>query len=89
MNRGKKIVEIRFRVSEADRDRLRELSRRLELNISEVIRYYIRDAYAALGARVEGVPQAQLRLFPVTLPDGLTAIPTPVPRRPEAQEPPE
>lgn len=79
MNKAKKTHEIRFRASDADLQRLEILEERLELPRAEVLRYFIRDGYAALAARVETVGNAQLRLFQPTLTDGLTAIPVPLP----------
>jgi len=82
MTKDRKTIEVRFRMTRADLDRLNFLAERLELTRAEVLRYYIRDAYAALATRIDAVPQAQLRLFPGGGIDGLSTVPVPLPAKP-------
>lgn len=82
MNAVAKKIEVRVGMSPADRARLTVLCARLEMNTSEVLRYYIRQAYAALGERVELVGPSQMGLFPTVLPDGKTPFPIPIPKAP-------
>jgi len=74
-----KTHEVRVKMSEVDWGRLHLLCNVLEMSQAEFVRYYIRQAYGALGARVEEVPSHQGVLFPVTFPDGKTALTVPIP----------
>lgn len=69
-------------MSDTDHERLEMLCLSLEMNVSELVRYYIRQAHAALGERVELVGPTQITLFPTVLPDGHTRFPVPVPKQP-------
>ena len=77
-----KTTEVRVRMTSTDRERLDMLCAALEMTASEVIRYYIRQAHSALGARVTTVSNLQQSLFPITLPDGRTPLTVPIPVKP-------
>ena len=48
------------------------------MNRGEVMRFYIRQAYSALGERKTDIQNAQMGLFPQVLPDGKTPLPLPI-----------
>jgi hypothetical protein len=74
--------ELRVGLTQNDRARLDFLADALEMTVSEVVRYYIRVAYAALGERVTVPGPAQTSFLPFVLPDGKTPLPTPIPTPP-------
>ena len=82
MKSGAKHRQVSIMMSDTDHERLETLCERLEMNVSELVRYYIRQAHAALGERVELVGPTQIGLFPTVLPDGKTAFPVPIPKQP-------
>lgn len=71
--------EVRCRCSDADHERLQALCKALEMTQAEVLRYYIRAAYEALGRRQDTPPSGQLAMWAPVLPDGKTPIPSPIP----------
>ena len=70
--------KVLFRVSDLDAERLDALCDAFEMNRGEVMRFYIRQAYSALGERKTDIQNAQMGLFPQVLPDGKTPLPLPI-----------
>jgi hypothetical protein len=74
--------QVQFRVSDLDAERLDTLCDAFEMNRGEVMRFYIRQAYSALGERKTDIHNAQMGLFPLVMADGKTPVPLPIAAKP-------
>jgi len=82
MSGARKRTDVRVGLTDSDIARLDEQCRRFEWTRSDLLRYYIRQGYEALGEQIQVDHATQCQLFPITSPAGRRLTTPALPKAP-------